>query len=130
MYIKYFDKWNFLKKRINSKNNRKYIRKGEIYWASIGVNVGSEIDGKGDTYTRPVLIIDTVGDKLCLVVPLTTNNKKSPRKYSLFLNNRLSSIYLDQIKIISTKRILDRVGKISDNKLIKIKVRIRKFYDF
>jgi hypothetical protein len=55
MYIKEFDQWNEVKKRIQSEQRNIYIRSGEVRWCTVGVNLGSEMDGKGKSYTRPVL---------------------------------------------------------------------------
>ena len=61
MYIKEFDKWNRVKKRANDSTTSVFIRAGEIRWISFGVNVGSEIDGKGESFTRPGLIVHVIG---------------------------------------------------------------------
>jgi mRNA interferase MazF len=34
-----------------------YFKNGEIWWCSIGENIGSEMYGKGEFYRRPVLVI-------------------------------------------------------------------------
>lgn len=34
----------------------KLFNEGEIWWCSIGMNIGVEIYGKGGRFTRPVLI--------------------------------------------------------------------------
>jgi len=50
MYFKDFDKWNIVKKRVHTDEIKVSIRAGEIRWLSFGVNVGSEIDGKGESF--------------------------------------------------------------------------------
>ena len=48
------------KKKIEINNSNKYPRffkEREIWWASIGSNVGSEEDGKNNDFERPVLIL-------------------------------------------------------------------------
>ncbi len=54
-YHKDFDGWIDLKKLLSSKNPPTFQER-EIWWCSIGINVGFEIDGKNDKYLRPVLI--------------------------------------------------------------------------
>ncbi len=75
MYFKDFDTWNTLKKKLNDEDRQTNIRAGEVRWISCGVNVGSEIDGKGISFTRPALILHVVGSVLALVVPLSTKVK-------------------------------------------------------
>jgi mRNA interferase MazF len=59
-HIKKFDDWIEDKKHINQKTKLVTFKKGDIWWASIGVNIGSEIDGKNSEFERPVLIIKKI----------------------------------------------------------------------
>ena len=52
-----FDRWNDLKKRVNDRSLQPLYHAREIWWASLGVNVGYEQDGTGASYERPVLIL-------------------------------------------------------------------------
>ena len=79
MYKKDFDSWNKTKMRLNSEDQpRQFIRAGEVRWAALGVNIGSEIDGKGRSFTRPVVVLHA-GNHMAMVVPLSTEVKKNPR---------------------------------------------------
>ena len=51
-----FDKWNERKKALNDRE-RILFNPREIWWCSFGVNIGSEQDGSGDNFERPVIII-------------------------------------------------------------------------
>jgi mRNA-degrading endonuclease toxin of MazEF toxin-antitoxin module len=106
-----FDTWNKQKKQINSgRRNRPYSPK-EIWWCSLGVNVGSEQDGSGRLYRRPVLIIKGLSPTSCLAAPLTT----SPEKHFLRIpigdiTGKKSSVILSQMRVIDTKRFLGKIG--------------------
>lgn len=128
MHKKDFDSWNETKKGINEHQDKPFIRKREIRWAVLGVNVGSEIDGKDNSFTRPVLIVDTIGKTTSLVVPITSKHKDIPGRYQFEWKDNENSLCVNQLKVISTKRILDRKGKISENKLKDVKDKIKKFY--
>lgn len=119
MYIKEFDKWNVVKRRINEKLKVKVIsiREGEIRWISCGVNVGSEIDGKGHSFARPALILHVVGSHLALVIPMSTKIKELAGYSSFEFKGRHSALCLHQIRTVSQQRILGRMGKISDSRL-------------
>lgn len=54
---KLFDLWNFSKKSINEHGTIRYCHEREIWWCSIGVNVGFEQDGTGQHFDRPVVVI-------------------------------------------------------------------------
>lgn len=72
MYIKEFDKWLAKKKEVQNIEKKHKVRKGEVRWFSLGVNVGSEIDGKGESFTRPAVIIGQAGPELVLIAPCTS----------------------------------------------------------
>lgn len=128
MYFKDFDKWNEVKKQINNKDGEIYIRAGEIRWVSFGVNVGSEIDGKGESFTRPALILHVVGSHLALVVPLSTKIKEVAGYVPFDWKGTKTALCMHQIKVVSQKRILSRKGRISQSKLKAIKDGVSRFY--
>ena len=130
MYFKDFDKWNGVKKRVHDEERKVNIRNGEIRWVSFGVNVGSEIDGKGLSFTRPALILHVIGSHLALIVPMSTKVKDVAGYVPFTWKNNVTALCLHQIRIISSKRILSRKGRISQNKLTVIKKEILKFFSF
>lgn len=93
MYFKDFDKWNKVKKRINQEERKVNIRQGEIRWIAFGVNVGSEIDGKGETFTRPGLVIHVIGSHLALVVPMSTKVKEIAGYVSFEWQGKITAMY-------------------------------------
>jgi mRNA interferase MazF len=129
MYTKSFDKWNRVKKHLNNDDSGIFCRAGEIRWVSIGVNIGSEMDGKGDSFNRPCLIADIFSDKLALIFPMTTSTKKSAGYVPFTLaDGRTVSICVHQARTISPKRILKRIQTISKPKLQDMKNYYKKFY--
>lgn len=129
MYIKSFDKWNSVKKHLNDEDSGIFCRAGEIRWVSIGVNVGSEMDGKGESFNRPCLIVDVFSDKLALVFPMTTSLKKAVGYIPFTLSDgRNVSVCVHQARTISPRRVLKRIQTVSENKLKEIKECYKKFY--
>lgn len=83
-YIKQFDLWNKNKKKINNLNSRpKRFKKGEIWWVACGINVGTVIDGKGNFFLRPFLIIKKNDNKSAICLPLTSKASKIKEFYVL-----------------------------------------------
>jgi mRNA interferase MazF len=129
MYFKDFDQWNRVKKHTDSEPEQGgIVRAGEIRWAILGVNVGSEIDGKGHAFTRPVLILHVVGKNLALIVPLSTKLKETAGYESFVWRSREVSLCVHQMKVISQKRLLRRQGKISSKRLNDVRAKILKFF--
>ena len=56
--MKDFNNQNEKKIKIDSKIKYGHPKEREIWWCSVGLNVGTEIYGKGEDFARPVLIIN------------------------------------------------------------------------
>lgn len=132
-YIKNFDSWAREKKQIDGfgphhqikdGNHKVSISTGEIRWAQLGVNIGSEIDGKGIAFARPILIIKVFGSKLAFIIPVSTKENKDKFGYVSLEIGETKSACLIQSRIISQKRIGSRLHTISDNSLKNIKLKL------
>jgi mRNA interferase MazF len=86
--MKKFDEWNALakeletlKSRLLDQKTKKYLfHPREIWYCSIGVNIGVEICGKNQEFERPVLILKKSGRQFnCL--PLTSKRPKNSDFY-------------------------------------------------
>lgn len=51
-----FSKWNDVKTSLELNARKPKISQGQIWWTGVGKNVGSEINGKNERFSRPVLI--------------------------------------------------------------------------
>ena len=130
MYQKDFDQWGKVKKQINVKKVPITIRSGDVRWVILGVNVASEIDGKGDLFLRPALILHVIGADLALVVPLTSKQKSIPGYIPFALKKKFCSLCLHQIKVVSQNRILHRLEHVADNRVREVQKHIMVFYGF
>lgn len=109
---KNFDAWNTIKKQINNEHLILYCNPKDIWWSSIGLNVGSEEDGKHELFERPVLIIKVFNKDMARVIPLTSKIRNDKNHCTISYNNRLGSAILSQMKTISTKRLSRKLGKL------------------
>lgn len=115
MYLdKDFDNWNKLKKKINKIQRKIYFKEGQIWWANLGINVGTEQNGGGIYYERPVLIIKKFSSKSLLCLPMTTKNKIGSYYYNL---EKDSVVILYQAKLLDSKRLNRQIKKIKISKL-------------
>lgn len=61
VYVKEFDKWIKKKKNLHEQaSNPPHINERDVWWTSIGVNVGFEEDGKNENFVRPVLVVKSL----------------------------------------------------------------------
>lgn len=120
-----FDSWNIKKKEL-SNAKRVYFHKGDIWLASIGKNIGDEEDGKHLSFERPVLVIRKFNNSIFLGVPLTSNKDKEGKYYHKLISFSSSTIILSQIRLFDAKRLLRYMGKIKNDELKEIKLKIGK----
>ncbi len=119
---KQFDTWNENKKLMHSSFVRKVYSEREIWWCSIGLNIGYEEDGKGERSERPVVVVRGISKETCYVVPLSTSQIK--HKYRLpvgVVGGRDAVALLSQMRLIDTKRLINKIGYLNKNSFEEIK---------
>jgi len=120
-----FDNWNKLKKVINKKetDDEFNFHAGDIWWTTLGVNIGKEIDGKNETFERPVLILKVINRHTLYILLLTSRDNFIDRyHYKVDYENGGSGVaVLSQIRVISSNRLLRNLSKISKEDLLKIR---------
>ncbi len=124
--IKDFDGWNMRKKAIHNFGENKFYHPRDIWWCSLGINVGFEQDGVGVIKTRPIVIISGFSKSVCLVIPLTTSQKNN--KYYLKIGkikNKKASAIISQIRLIDTKRLVKKMGVINKEKFEEIRKAVK-----
>ncbi len=104
-----------------------YFRKKEIWWCSLGVNIGHEQDGKNEHFERPVLIVKKTNRYLILGIPLSTKIKDHSYYFTYNFDDKQYSALLLQIRVMSSKRLLRRVGSLSGSEFQKIVTKIKNF---
>lgn len=70
-----FIAWTKLKARIHVSEKIIYPKRREIWWASLGQNIGVEINGKNNNFERPVLVIRVFNKNSVLVLPISSTEK-------------------------------------------------------
>lgn len=105
-----FDGWNTWKKKTHEEHPRFYTVR-EVWWCRLGVNVGSEQDGSGTTYLRPVLIIRGFGPETCVVVPLTRSRRVHPLRLPVGkIQGEDAVALLSQLRVLDTRRLVEKIG--------------------
>jgi len=106
-------KWHELKSVINDLPIIQYCYEGEVWWVSIGHNVGYEEDGKGPDFTRPVLIVKKFSYRFIFGVPLSTTSKVGRYYYEFQSSPMFKTALLSQARCFDTKRLYKRMGSVS-----------------
>ncbi len=124
-----FDAWNSYKKNLVEARNNLPIFEREIWWCSIGVNVGSEQDGTGANFSRPVLIFKKINQNLFWGIPLSTKIQRAPERYSIDLKGIINDILLFQLRVLDKKRLSTKKGRVSKTDYKNIQALIVKFIE-
>ena len=127
--IEKFYEWTRLKCRIQTASERSvYFKEREIWWASIGANIGSEENGKNKLFERPVLILKKFyGGEVIWVVPMTSTERYG-YYYSLTeFHGRRYSFLLPQIRAISPKRLVRKLRTLQEPEFVAVKSRLKNF---
>ncbi|KKU59227.1 MAG: hypothetical protein UX81_C0011G0016 [Parcubacteria group bacterium GW2011_GWA2_47_12] len=108
--LRWFLDWAKLKSGIHFTESDIYFKGRQIWWASIGQNIGSEENGKHGNFERPIIILKKFNPKTFLAVPISTHAKEGAHRL-VFMNNGARFIAnLSQMRVLSSKRLLRFVG--------------------
>jgi len=120
-----FDKWNDLKQTINQKKNKFHIRDMEIYFLSIGHNIGFESYGKDELFLRPIVVLKKLTYSTFIGIPLTSKEKTGNfyLKFS-YKKDKYSYASLNQLRVFDTKRIAYKSGKMNYNDFIQLQEKV------
>lgn len=127
-YKKDFDAWNSKKKEVEDRqvSDRRFFHERQVWWCSLGLNIGFEQDGKNKEFERPMLIIKKFNEHVVWAVPLTTIAKDNKFHYQLKTTG--SFIILSQLRLVSTKRFLRLVRIVSEVEFEEIVNRIKQLF--
>jgi mRNA interferase MazF len=124
---KNFDNWHSLKKNIQARNAPQFNER-EIWWCSVGVNIGFEEDGKNNHFERPVLVFRKFSKDTFLAIPLTSVDKdnNSPYYMNYPVNNKSGSLILSQLRLMSASRLNRKMDKMAKSDYTHLRVKLNK----
>lgn len=65
-----FKKWHDKKSQVNEIEVRPFFHEREIWYCTIGANVGFEQDGSGEDFLRPVIVFRKFNSEIFWAIPL------------------------------------------------------------
>jgi mRNA interferase MazF len=118
-----FTDWARLKLdiQINRNPHSVYFKDRQIWWVNLGQNIGSEQNGKHKNFERPVLVFKKFNPQTFLAIPLSSQIKHGPYSVVFERNGIKYTANLSQIRVLSSKRLLRLVGKMSSGDYKDIK---------
>ena len=124
---KEYKKWHEQKTIIHSQKDRPFFHEREVWFASVGVNIGFEQDGRGEEYLRPVIVLRKFNNEVLWGIPLTKNQKLSKYYFSFEMKGEVSTAILSQIRLVDSKRLQYKIGDIERFDFNDLKRRLRQF---
>jgi hypothetical protein len=125
VFVKRFRAWHKLKVSINSSEySVAGYKERDIWWVSIGHNIGTEEDGKNDTFNRPVLVVKGFSKYQFWGLPLSTTSNTGPYYYKFVVNGKVSTAILSQLRVFDTKRLINKYGMIGIKEFGLIKAKL------
>ena len=127
---KEFNNWNTVKQEIDNHEIKINIKEKNIYFLSIGQNVGTESYGKGEKFLRPVIVYKKLGNNYFLGIPLTSKVKGGSYYFTFNRKNgKQNSAMLNQMRTFDAKRVVSFGGKISNNIYKNLQNKMEEFMD-
>ncbi len=129
--MKDFAEWLPLKVKLDGLSHKApFVSEGDIWWASIGENVGSEIGGKSKLFSRPVIIFRKLAHGFYFVLPTTTQVKSGSWYCKISHKGQTMNVCLHQARSIDFRRLSSKMGTIDGTDFEKIKESFKSLYIF
>ena len=123
-----FDNWNEQKKNIHARKADVMFHEREVWWCSLGVNVGFEQDGGEKFFERPVLVIKKFNRDVLWVLPLTRSQKRNLYYVPVTVGDENSAVILSQLRLISSKRLQRYMHKLPQGQFREILRLLQQFF--
>ena len=107
-----FVHWIKVKIRIHLSDRRVLFNEGEIWWVSLGHNVGVEANGKNSQLERPVLVLKKFSSDSFWGIAISSVRKNDRYHYSFTLEGVYYCCNLSQLRVLSSRRLLRRMTKL------------------
>ena len=128
-HVNRFLEWIGLKQKLHHGTQAPpLVSAGDIWWASIGENVGSEINGKSRLFSRPVIIFKKLAHGFYFVIPTTTKSKTGSWFVPFRQADRDMVASLHQARAIDHRRLSTKLGQLDDSDFQKAREGFWKLY--
>ena len=127
-YVKLIQEWCKLKISLWRKESKIVFKQGDIWWCSLGMNLGEEMYGKGDKFRRPILVFRKFTGNSFLGLPMTKQKKEGSWYVDITIHGENRWVMLNQARILDKKRLTNRIGTLDQKDFQRVKEQFLKFY--
>ena len=126
--IKHKD-WCELKINLDSKSHKPpLVSERDIWWISSGKNIGSEMNGKSDKFSRPAIVYKKLAHGLYMVIPTSTAKKEGTWYISIKQRDVEMVACLHQVRVVDYRRVWSKMGQIDKGEFTRIEDGFKKLY--
>ena len=94
---------------------RVFFHEREVWWCSVGLNVGFEQDGRGENFARPILVFKKFNKEVFWALPLSTKIKTSKFYASVDLHDGVARVaIISQLRLVDGKRLIGKIGTVGE----------------
>ena len=126
-YLTLLKEWCKLKFSLWEKESKAVFKQGDMWWCSLGMNLGEEMFGKGEKFTRPVLVFRKFTSNSFLGLPLTRQEKIGSWYVEITIHGKKNWVMLNQARILDKKRLTNRIGALDTKDFKKVRERFLAF---
>ena len=127
--MKRFLEWIGRKQKLHEQLSRPpFVSEGDIWWVSFGENVGSEINGKSEVFTRPGIVLKKLAHGFYFVIPTTTKPREGSWYVPFRHKGKQNVACLHQARSIDYRRVFSKLGTLDDADFDTIKQGFQKLY--
>lgn len=123
--IKNFNAWNEKKKKLDIGERLAEFHEREVWWCSIGINIGSEQHSQTKDFSRPVLVIRKFTRDIFWGIPLTTKIKPLHFRKCLIIDGVENDILILQMRVYDRKRLVRKITIVSKQEFAELTKLIR-----
>lgn len=125
---KNFKEWHNKKSDLQENKSRPFFNEREVWFASLGMNIGYEQDGKGKEFLRPIVVLKKFNNELLWGIPTTSKNKKGFYYFGFYQRkDDFVTAILSQVRLMDSKRLKYKIGIIDQEAFTEMKKRIISF---
>jgi mRNA interferase MazF len=111
-----FKSWHVLKEQIDSEmaGRSLYCKPKELWMCNLGLNIGSEQNGGGERFSRPILIFKVFNKEIFWGIPITSQSQENDFHYKFNLGGIDQFVKLQQLRLLSVKRLERKITSLPD----------------
>lgn len=104
------------------------VYESDIWWISFGKNIGSEINGKSEWFSRPGVVLKKLSSGFYLVAPTTSKVHNGNWYIKITQKKNNNYVCLHQIRTIDYRRLSNKIGQVDALEFNIVKQRFHELY--